>query len=316
MPHFTIWRRVIACAVTASCAAIFAPPTLAASASPSPLDSAALQINVGATGPAVLALQDTLNDWGVPSALNGRFTTATAAAVEQAAAQIGGAADNVTTQLPLIGYGPRALQMQLDSSGPEVAALQRALTRAGDGVEATGVFGPQTQAEVKAFQRQHGLTTNGIITLWQVEDRLVAEAVTPASTQPAPAPPSDIQTRIAQYAAGLRGLPYAWGGVGPWSFDCSGLVTYVFDQVAGIALPHSSYLQWLWGRPVASSALQPGDLVFFSTDGWGPSHVGIYLGGVDRDFVDATNPAGGVQLNTLNDAYWADHYIGARNILA
>jgi len=310
----TAWRRAVACAFTMSCAALFAPVALAATPASAALDTAATAIAVGAKGPAVVILQDTLNDWGVPSPVDGSFTPVTASAVAQAAADIGGSADNLMTQLALIGFGPRAPQLQLDSRGPEVATLQRALTRAGDGVGATGVFGPQTDAEVKTFQRAHGLAADGIITLWQVEDRLVGAAV---ATVASPAPlPADIRTRIADMASALRGRAYAWGGIGPWSFDCSGLVAYVYREATGMVLPHSSYLQWLWGRSVAPGTLQPGDLVFFDTDGWGPSHVGIYIGGVDQDFVDATNPAGGVQINTLYDAYWAAHYVGARDILS
>lgn len=308
------WRRVLAGTAALACLTLLAP---LAAASPS-LDAAATALAPGAQGPAVTLLQETINDWGVSVGVDGTFDAATVAALAKAATMTGGAGDNIQTQLALIGFGPRAPQLQYGDSGPDVAALQRALTRAGDGVEATGVFGPQTRDEVLAFQQAHGLPADGIITLWQIEQVFApaAPAAPAAAAAPtAPAAPSAVGTRVADLAASLRGRAYAWGGLGPWSFDCSGLVSYVFQTAVGLSLPHSSYLQWMVGRPVAAGTLQPGDLVFFDTDGWGPSHVGIYLGGVDQDFIDATNPAGGVQVNTLYSAYWAAHYVGARDVL-
>src|SRR5439155_13491856 len=79
---------------------------------------------------------------------------------------------------------------------------------------------------------------------------------------------------VASLALQEIGKPYVWGASGPNSFDCSGLVMYVFAQI-GIALPHSSYAQAGMGVAVDYNDLQPGDLVFFN----GNSHVGIYIGG-------------------------------------
>lgn len=44
------------------------------------------------------------------------------------------------------------------SSGPVVAKVQRAL-----GIRADGIFGPQTRAAVRAFQKRHGLLVDGIV---------------------------------------------------------------------------------------------------------------------------------------------------------
>ena len=70
------------------------------------------------------------------------------------------------------------------------------------------------------------------------------------------------------------GKPYAWGGAGPHSFDCSGLTKYAYGKV-GIGLPHSSRAQSTIGKPVSRAALRPGDLVFFYSP---VSHVGMYIG--------------------------------------
>ena len=69
------------------------------------------------------------------------------------------------------------------------------------------------------------------------------------------------------------GTPYVWGGESPGGFDCSGLVRYVYGRL-GLDLPHNAAALYGVGRPVRTSRLRPGDLVFF--DGLG--HVGIYVG--------------------------------------
>lgn len=70
------------------------------------------------------------------------------------------------------------------------------------------------------------------------------------------------------------GKPYRWGGTGPDSWDCSGLVQWSFRQ-AGVRLPRTTWQQAKAGMAVPLAALAPGDIVVVNRDG---SHVGIYLG--------------------------------------
>jgi peptidoglycan DL-endopeptidase CwlO len=70
------------------------------------------------------------------------------------------------------------------------------------------------------------------------------------------------------------GSPYSWGGSGPSSFDCSGLVMWSFQQ-AGISLPHSSQALARGGQPVSVDQMQPGDVVNYYSDA---SHSAIYIG--------------------------------------
>jgi peptidoglycan endopeptidase LytE len=115
--------------------------------------------------------------------------------------------------------------------------------------------------------------------------------------------------RVAACAMRYIGVPYVMGGASPSGFDCSGLVKYVY-AMCGVALPHYSGSQYAMGQAVAKRALAPGDLVFFDTSGPGPTHVGIYIGG--GRFVSAAGSA--VRVDSLNNPYWAAHYIGARRI--
>ncbi|WP_228838337.1 NlpC/P60 family protein [Nocardia amamiensis] len=70
------------------------------------------------------------------------------------------------------------------------------------------------------------------------------------------------------------GKPYEWGGTGPFSWDCSGLVQWAFRQ-AGVRLPRTTWQQAKVGTPVPRAILMPGDVVVLNRDG---SHVGIYAG--------------------------------------
>jgi len=124
------------------------------------------------------------------------------------------------------------------------------------------------------------------------------------------AQPNDILFR----ASGRVGTPYHWGGNTPQSgFDCSGLVVYVFREIAGVSLPRTTQDMYALDlADVRRDRLQGGDLVFFNTSGRDISHVGIYVG-QDR-FVHAPNEGGTVRLDYLSNVYWNQHYSGARRV--
>jgi cell wall-associated NlpC family hydrolase len=70
------------------------------------------------------------------------------------------------------------------------------------------------------------------------------------------------------------GDPYRYGGTGPGSFDCSGLVQYAWKK-AGVKLPRVASTQFVRTRhKVSWRNLKPGDLMFFN----GLGHVGMYVG--------------------------------------
>src|SRR3954453_22179933 len=104
---------------------------------------------------------------------------------------------------------------------------------------------------------------------------------TPAGASSAPhTKPSDaagsgaaIAYSITGTALGLRGTPYRNGGSDPSGFDCSGFVTYVFGQ-NGVKVPRTVGDLFKAGHQV-KGAIEPGDLVFFTTVAQGASHVGI-----------------------------------------
>lgn len=85
---------------------------------------------------------------------------------------------------------------------------------------------------------------------------------------------------LLNWALSKRGYPYVWGGVGPWGYDCSGLI-YAGMLQMGRRIPRVASGQYIGLQKVPFSQKQPGDLIFFSSDGTagGIYHVGIYYGG-------------------------------------
>ena len=116
---------------------------------------------------------------------------------------------------------------------------------------------------------------------------------------------------ISSTALALRGTPYRNGGIDPNGFDCSGFVKYVFEQ-HGVAMPRDTRRQFEVGDDVHPAALEPGDLVFFSTIAPGASHVGIVVGG--DQFVHAPNSSGVVRVEHLSSQYWSSRFLGAKRI--
>ncbi|MEA1305342.1 NlpC/P60 family protein [Actinomyces oris] len=97
--------------------------------------------------------------------------------------------------------------------------------------------------------------------------------------EPTPSYSGNAASTAINAAMGYIGTPYVWAGESASGLDCSGL-TMVSYAAAGVYLTHSSRVQYGEGTQVPLDAAQPGDLVFWSSDGSqsGIYHVAIYLG--------------------------------------
>jgi hypothetical protein len=116
---------------------------------------------------------------------------------------------------------------------------------------------------------------------------------------------------LVHAALELRGTPYAPGGSGPDSFDCSGFVQYVFAEF-GIGLPRTVTSQFDATVEVPFEQLAPGDLIFFRTEGNGPSHVAIAVG--DGTFIHAPSSRGVVRVESLASSYWRERFDSVRRV--
>jgi cell wall-associated NlpC family hydrolase len=203
---------------------------------------------------------------------------------------------------PAPAHGPNMLIE--GATGPGVVTVQKAL-----GIHADGVFGPQTKASVIDFQQHQGLSGDGI----------VGPKTQAALAHPHQAPSPHVNSTststasvgqlVVREAMTELGKPYSWGSSGSSSFDCSGLTSYVFQQVH-ISLPRTSQAQFQTGKQVSLSNIQAGDLVFWDSDGAGASHVGIAISPTEAI---SAGPSQGVRVHPINQGYYASHYLGARS---
>ncbi len=117
---------------------------------------------------------------------------------------------------------------------------------------------------------------------------------------------------IIKEAMKFIGVPYLWGGISPFGFDCSGFVRTIM-RMFNIELARDSCDQYKTGQTVPYENIKPADLLFFK------GHVGIASG--NEQFIHASLGEGGVAVNSLNlkapdyrkDLF--DTYLGARRVL-
>lgn len=114
---------------------------------------------------------------------------------------------------------------------------------------------------------------------------------------------------IIKEAEKYLGYPYIWGGSSPdTSFDCSGFVSYVYNNCG---------LHWNFGRLgaeglrgmcayVSPESARPGDLIFFEKtyDTAGASHVGIYVG--NNRMLHCGDP---IHYASIDTSYWRSHFL-------
>jgi cell wall-associated NlpC family hydrolase len=147
---------------------------------------------------------------------------------------------------------------------------------------------------------------------------LTACGTAPPSPQP-PLPPEapDIVSKrqdITVFALGLIDTGYRFGGKNPEAgLDCSGMVSYVYREAAGLQVSGSAADIAKRGREIDRQSLRPGDLVFFNTLGHAFSHVGIYIG--DGRFIHAPSSRGKVRIEKMDNRYFAQRFEMARTYL-
>ncbi len=94
--------------------------------------------------------------------------------------------------------------------------------------------------------------------------------------------------------------------------DCSLFTRDVFEKFDNVDLPRTVDGQYQTGREISRHRLLYGDLVFFKTEPYRVSHVGIYVG--YNQFVHASSTQG-VIISGMDEKYWSERYAGARRVL-
>lgn len=118
--------------------------------------------------------------------------------------------------------------------------------------------------------------------------------------------------RVLLDVVSFLGTPYHYGGLSREGIDCSGLTLRVYEQAVKKQLPRSAREQFEIGRAVGMDELAFGDLVFFNTTGYSPSHVGIYI---ENDLFVHASVLSGVTISSLESTYYQTRFVGARRVV-
>lgn len=107
------------------------------------------------------------------------------------------------------------------------------------------------------------------------------------------------------------GVPYVFGGATTVGFDCSGYISFVYNQIGKPLNRMSSEDYYKLSAPINVQPA-PGDIVFFAgTYKEGISHMGIYLG--NNEFIHAST-SHGVIISNLNNSYYQKHFHSFRRM--
>jgi cell wall-associated NlpC family hydrolase len=160
--------------------------------------------------------------------------------------------------------------------------------------------------------RRHGMERQYMMILLLTWTLLLSPKVRLFAEEPTPIPDT-VRYKLVKMARSFLGLPYRGGGMSERrGADCSGLVKMLFAKLH-IELPRRSRDQIRSGENIAVESLQSGDLVFFSSDGATPNHVGLYIG--NNRFIHAEKKAGHVITTDLNQPWYVQHFFGARRVV-
>ncbi|KHF39344.1 peptidase [Halalkalibacter okhensis] len=116
---------------------------------------------------------------------------------------------------------------------------------------------------------------------------------------------------ILDVAKTFVGLPYLWGGMSAFGFDCSGFVYSVY-RYFGITLPRDASDQANRGEVIERENLQVGDLLFFAYEkGKGAvHHVGMYAG--DDHMIHSPKTGKSIEIIPLSGSSYEEELIGGR----
>lgn len=193
--------------------------------------------------------------------------------------------------LAQIGSQQRTLHQQQGAAAAQLAVLgteRRRIAEARALVQAKLAVAQHLLATLDAAQRA-AVQRGGAGTTHAPTPGVPTVAVPTVAVPAAAVPVSGRAAAAVAFARAQIGKPYVWGATGPGSFDCSGL-TQAAWSAAGVSLPRTTYEQIKAGHRVATSQLQPGDLVFYYG---GITHVGLYVGG--GRIIHAPHPGAAVE---------------------
>ena len=202
--------------------------------------------------------------------------------------QIGiqGAAGNTWGGAPVHPAGQQVGGVATDENGDGVASVYQAPDAIAGAAKYLLNHGVLDNVQQAIFAYNHLESYVQAVLSWANIYAKGGYSVSPVSLDNAPqclsgaTTPNSVVATVIAFAEAQLGKPYQWGGTGPDSFDCSGLVMMAY-RTAGVEIPRTSQAQYAWGPKIPASQVQPGDLAFFvGSDGTvaAPGHVGLVIG--------------------------------------
>lgn len=234
-----------------------------------------------------------------------------------------------TTRETLMSSGAQANALTIGMSGDTVKSMQKKLKALGYLSSADGYYGSGTEAAVRAFQKNNGLSVDGKVGRKTMAQLLSDNAVKASPNQPAATPgggsgsgsPSSpgntggaTADRFVEIALSKLGRPYRTGAKGPDSFDCSGFVYWCLNQ-AGVKQGYMTSKTWRsvtkYQRINDIDDCKKGDVLVFRMSS-SKGHVGIVINGTEM--VDASSGNGEVVRRSYKTEYWRKYFYCAYRI--
>lgn len=106
---------------------------------------------------------------------------------------------------------------------------------------------------------------------------------------------------LISFSYRFLGLPYTWGGVSSFGYDCSGFIQMLFRQIH-VTLPRDSkdQVDCPLLAPIKSSEIEAGDLIYYGPYEGKVTHVALYLGS-DKIIHACARPQPLLQLASFHD---------------
>jgi cell wall-associated NlpC family hydrolase len=193
---------------------------------------------------------------------------------------------------------------QLLASARQVTAVQGQLQRTEEGIAALHARLGARKTTLGKLLADSQATLSSLTTTQQSQVAASAVGAGGTTTGVYTGPTSTQAQKAVAFAYAQLGKPYLWGATGPGSYDCSGLVQAAWSS-AGVSIPRVTYDQWAALPHIATSSLQPGDLLYYNGEG----HVSMYVG--NGYIIDAPRTGLDVQKIPMNTDWYAQTFDGA-----
>lgn len=290
-------------------------------------EKSGVTLKQGMTGDSVKTMQKRLIELGYLSGTaDGSFGATTKTAVAAFQRKNGLDADGIAGPATLaalysddaVAVTPADDTLEQGDTGDAVKQLQQRLIDMGylKGT-ADGDYGSATKAAVKLFQKQAGMTVDGVAGKETQSAIYSSSAKKYDGGTTVDTDTSSTASKIIATAKQYLGCTYVYGTSGPNTFDCSGFTCYVFKKY-GYSLLRSAQSQGYDDdyEKLTRSELKMGDIVCFNTvsDNDLSDHVGIYIS--DGNFIHASSGGGVVMISNLDSGYYNRVFSWGRRILS